>query len=137
METIISLAPNLFYGTTIAVTILVLSKSKTDNSVQFIDASGESFFKKVTNNNEMEDGHIDRIVDLFDRKADIEHVAVSIPNDKIAKNDYNLSVSSYVEPEDTREKIDIKKLNKEIKKTTQRIKRLRGKIDEIVKKIEV
>ena len=136
VETIISLAPNLFYGTTIAVTILVLSKGKKDNNIQFIDASGESFFKKVTNNNEMDDGHIDRIVDLFDRKADVEHVAVSIPNDKIAKNDYNLSVSSYVEPEDTREKIDIKVLNKEIKANTKLIKGLRSKIDDLIKEIE-
>lgn len=136
VETIISLAPNLFYGTTIAVTILVLSKHKTDTKVQFIDASGDSFFRKVTNNNEMEDGHIDRIIDLFDRKEDVDHVAVSVSNEKIAANDYNLSVSSYVEPEDTREKIDIKALNKEIKKTTKRIDKLRAKIDKLVNKIE-
>lgn len=136
VETIISLAPNLFYGTTIAVTILVLSKHKTDTKVQFIDASGDSFFRKVTNNNEMEDSHIDRIIDLFDRKEDVDHVAVSVSNEKIAANDYNLSVSSYVEPEDTREKVDIKALNKEIRKTTKRIDKLRAKIDKIVNKIE-
>lgn len=136
VETIISLAPNLFYGTTIAVTILVLSKHKTDNKVQFIDASGKAFFRKVTNNNVMEDYHINRIVDLFNRKVDVDHVAVSVANEKIAENDYNLSVSSYVEPEDTREKIDIKALNKEIERTTKRIDELRDKIDEIVKEIE-
>jgi type I restriction enzyme M protein len=136
VETIIALAPNLFYGTTIAVTILVLSKHKTDTKTQFIDAGGDSFFKKVTNNNEMTNPHIDRIMELFDRKQEVAHVATTIPNDVIAKNDYNLSVSSYVEPEDTREKIDIKVLNKEIKATTKNIKGLRAKIDKIVKKIE-
>ena len=136
VETIISLAPNLFYGTTIAVTILVLSKHKTDASVQFIDASGERFFRKATNNNVMDDGHIDDILDLFARKENVDHVAVSVPNDKIAANDYNLSVSSYVEPEDTREKIDIKALNKEIKRTTKRIKGLRASIDELIEDVE-
>ena len=84
VETIISLAPNLFYGTPIAVTLLVLSKHKTENKTQFIDASGEAFFKKVTNNNVITDKHIERIMEIFDSKADVEYVAVSIDNTKIA-----------------------------------------------------
>ena len=68
VETIISVAPNLFYGTSIAVTLLVLSKHKTENKTQFIDASGEDFFKKVTNNNKLEDEHIQKIMDIFDKK---------------------------------------------------------------------
>jgi type I restriction enzyme M protein len=100
VETIISLAPNLFYGTSIAVNILVLSKHKTENKTQFIDASGEDFFKKATNNNVLTDEHIAKIMDIFDKKEDVEHVAVSIDNTKIAENDYNLSVSSYVEAKD-------------------------------------
>ncbi|MEI2695502.1 MAG: type I restriction-modification system subunit M [Saprospiraceae bacterium] len=90
VETIISLAPNLFYGTPIAVTILVLSKHKTDNKTQFIDASGEDFFKKVTNNNVLNDKHIEKIMDIFDNKEDVEYVAKTIDNSKIAENDYNL-----------------------------------------------
>ena len=94
VETVISLAPNLFYGTTIAVNILVLSKNKTDTKVQFIDASGEDFFKKETNNNVMTDAHVDEIMKLFDRKEDVEHVAKSVRMETIAeKHDYNLSVA--------------------------------------------
>src|SRR5690606_7394890 len=114
VETVISLAPNLFYGTSIAVNILVLSKHKTDTKTQFIDATGEDFFKKATNNNVLEDQHIERIMQIFDKKEDVAHVAVSIDNTKIAKNDYNLSVSSYVEAKDNREVIDIAELNAEI-----------------------
>lgn len=136
VETVISLAPNLFYGTTIAVNILVLSKHKTDTNTQFIDASGEDFFHKVTNNNVLTDKHIDRIMQLFDNKADVEHVAKSIDNNKIAENDYNLSVSSYVEAKDTREKVNITKLNAEITKTVEKINKLRADIDIIVKEIE-
>jgi type I restriction enzyme M protein len=136
VETVISLAPNLFFGTTIAVNILVLSKHKTDNKTQFMDVSGEEFFKKVTNNNVLTDAHIEKIMEMFDSKEDIEHIAKSIDNSKIAENDYNLSVSSYVEAKDTREKVDIKMLNAEISKTVEKINSLRMSINAIVKEIE-
>jgi len=136
VETIISVAPNLFYGTSIAVTLLVLSKHKTDNTTQFIDASGEDFFKKVTNNNMMTDAHIEKIMELFDSKENIPHIAVSIDNTKIAENDYNLSVSSYVEAKDNREKINIAELNKEVAKTVGKIDKLRVNIDAIINEIE-
>lgn len=135
VETVISVAPNLFFGTSIAVNILVLSKSKTHNTTQFIDASGEGFFKKATNTNVLTNKHIDKIMKLFDSKIDVDHIAVSVGNDKIAENDYNLSVTSYVEAEDTREVIDIVELNAEISETVQKIDRLRADIDEIVKEI--
>lgn len=136
VETVISLAPNLFYGTSIAVNILVLAKNKQDAKTQFIDASGEDFFKKVTNNNILEDKHIDNIMEIFDRKEDIEYVARSIDNKLIADNDYNLSVSSYVEAKDNREQVDINKLNAEISETVSKINKLRADIDLIVKEIE-
>lgn len=136
VETIISVAPNLFYGTSIAVTLLVLSKKKTDNKTQFIDASGDSFYKKVTNNNVLTDAHIDQIMNLFDSKEDIAHVAISIDNAKIAENDYNLSVSSYVEAKDNSEQVDIAVLNNEIAKTVEKINALRMCIDDLVKEIE-
>lgn len=137
VETVISLAPNLFYGTTIAVNILVLSKHKTDTKTQFIDASGEDFFKKATNNNVLEDKHIEKVMELFDTKEDIAHVAVSIDNSKIAENDYNLSVSSYVEAKDNREQVDITTLNAEISKTVEKINALRISIDAIIKEIDL
>lgn len=136
VETVISLAPNLFYGTAIAVTILVLAKNKPDTNIQFIDASGEEFFKKETNNNVMYDNHIQRIMDMFDSKENVPHVSESVPYEKIANNDYNLSVSSYVEAKDNREVIDITKLNAEIKTTVGKIDQLRSDIDAIVAKIE-
>lgn len=134
VETVISLAPNLFFGTTIAVNILVLSKSKADTKTQFIDAS--ELFKKETNTNTLTNEHIEKIMAVFDSKEDEEHFAKSVENSTIAANDYNLSVSSYVEPEDTREVIDIVELNAELKTTVANIDRLRAEIDEIVAKIE-
>jgi type I restriction enzyme M protein len=134
VETIISLAPNLFFGTSIAVNILVLSKHKTERSIQFIDASG--LFKKETNNNVLTDAHIKQIMALFDNKENVEYVAESVPFQKIADNDYNLSVSSYVEAKDTREVIDITQLNAEIKNTVEKIDKLRADIDSIVAEID-
>ncbi len=130
----ISLAPNLFFGTTIAVNILVLSKHKTDTSVQFIDASG--LFKKETNNNILTDGHIEQIMRVFASKTDVDHLAKTVPQETVAANNYNLSVSSYVEALNTREIIDISELNAELKITVGKIEQLRKDIDSIVAKIE-
>ena len=136
VETIIAVAPNLFYGTSIAVTLLVLSKNKPNNKVQFIDASGEGFFKKATNNNLLTDEHIGKIMAIFDTKEELPHVAVSIDNSQIAENAYNLSVSSYIEAKDNREKVNIAELNAEIAKTVEKINALRISIDSIIKEIE-
>ncbi|MCX8744045.1 type I restriction-modification system subunit M [Snodgrassella sp. B3882] len=134
VETVIALAPNLFYGTSIAVNILVLAKNKTGKTTQFIDAS--KLFKKETNNNILTDKHIEEIVQVFASKQDVEYFAKSVANQTVADNDYNLSVSSYVEAEDTREIIDIHKLNAEIKDTVSKINSLRSQIDAIVAEIE-
>ena len=136
VETVISLAPNLFYGTSIAVNILVLSKHKTDTKIQVIDASGEEFYKKETNNNVLSQEHIDAIMQLFDSKEEKEYVSQNVDNEKIAEGNYDLSVSSYVEKKDTREVIDIDVLNAEIKKTVKNIDRLRSEIDAIIAEIE-
>lgn len=137
VETVIALPPNLFYGTSIAVNILVLSKNKTENKTQFINASGEDFFKKETNNNVLTDEHIAKIIDLFAKKENVEYVASWVDNEKVAENDYNLSVSAYVEAKDTREVIDITKLNEEIDQTVKRIDTLRAEINHIIGQLEL
>lgn len=134
VETVISLAPNLFFGTTIAVNILVLSKHKTDNKTQFIDAG--KLFKKETNNNTLTDDHIAQIMEAFDRKADVEYLAKSVDFEAIEAKDYNLSVSAYVVAEDTREVVNITKLNSELETTVAKIDQLRADIDAIVAEIE-
>lgn len=134
VETVISLASNLFFGTSIAVNILVLSKHKIESKTQFIDAS--QLFKSETNTNVLTDAHIAQIMQLFDSKENSDYLAASVDNSTIADNDYNLSVSAYVEAEDTREVIDITKLNTELKTTVAKIDQLRKDIDAIVADIE-
>ena len=111
-----------------------MAKNKTENKTLFIDASKE--FKKETNNNVLNPENIETIVKKFKEKVDVEYFARLVDNSEIAENDYNLSVSTYVEKEDTREIIDIKVLNKEIEETVKRIDILRASINEIVKELE-
>jgi len=113
IESVISLAANLFFGTSIAVNILVLSKHKTDNRTQFIDAS--SLYKKETNNSILTEEHIAQIMAAFADKKDIPHFSKSVELAKIKANNYGLAVSTYVAAKDERETIDIEALNAEIK----------------------
>lgn len=111
-----------------------MSKHKDNTDIQFIDAGG--FFKKETNNNVLTEEHIAEIVKLFADKADVPHIAQNAAQQTVKDNGYNLAVSSYVEPEDTREIIDIKQLNAEISETVAKIERLRREIDEVSAEIE-
>ena len=115
---------------------MVLSKNKSDTKVQFIDASDEEFYKKETNNNILTEEHIEKIMQLFGSKEDKIYISKSVDKDIIAHENYNLSVSSYVEAKDTREVIDIKALNAEIKKTVKNIDKLRAEIAKIIAEIE-
>ena len=134
VDCIIQLPDNLFFGTSIATCIMVLKKSKTDNSVLFIDASNE--FEKVTNNNKLTPENIEKIVNEFVSRADVEFFSRSVPYSEIQENDFNLSVSTYVEKEDKREAIDIVKLNAEIREIVAREQVLRDEIDRIIAEIE-
>lgn len=135
VDCIIQLPDNLFFGTSIATCIMVLKKSKKDNSTLFIDASKECV--KVTNNNKLTDENIENIVKIFTDKKDVDYVSKLVSNKEIGENDYNLSVSTYVEKEDTREKIDIDVLNKEIEEIVARENVLREEIKKIIEEIEV
>ena len=134
VDCIIQLPANLFYGTTIATCIMVLKKGKEDNRVLFIDATNE--FVKETNNNRLTDDNIKNIVDAFVKREDKQYFCKLVSYEEISEQKFNLSVNSYVEAKDTREKIDIKKLNAEIKEIVAREQVLRDSIDRIIADIE-
>lgn len=135
IDCIIQLPANLFFGTSIATCIMVLKKNKKENKTLFIDASKE--FIKVTNNNRLTEDNIKKIVAEFTSREDVDYFARLVDNSEIENNDYNLSVSTYVEAEDTREKVDIVKLNAQIKEIVERENALRAEIDRIIAEIEV
>ncbi|MDD4532335.1 MAG: type I restriction-modification system subunit M, partial [Bacilli bacterium] len=135
IDCIIQLPDNLFFGTSIATCIMVLKKSKADTNVLFIDASKE--FIKVTNNNKLTEQNIMNIVNEFTSRKEKDYYAHLATYKEMVENSYNLSVSTYVEKEDTREKIDIKVLNEQLKEIVRKENKLRSEIDRIIKEIEV
>ena len=135
MDAVIQLPANLFLNVTISVDIMVLRKNKKGNRVLFVDASGECV--KVTKNNRLSDDNIARIVSAVANHSEIKHFSHLASYDEVAENGYNLSVSTYVEAEDTREKIDIKKLNAEIEEIVAREATLREEINRIIMEIEI
>ncbi|MHB1732063.1 MAG: type I restriction-modification system subunit M [Ferrimicrobium acidiphilum] len=134
IDTVIQLPPDLFFGTTIATCILVLKKSKSDNSVLFIDASAE--FVRGGNKNKLTADNQQRILDAFTTRQPDDHFAKLVLYEDIVANDYNIAVSSYVEQRDTRQVIDITTLNAEIARIVERQAELRSKIDAIVADLE-
>ena len=135
IDCIIQLPSNLFFGTSIATCIMVMKKNKKDNHILFIDASNECV--KVTNNNKLTPDNIEHIVDAFIKRETTEYFTHLASYNEVKENDYNLSVSTYVEARDTREKIDIVKLNAEIREIVAREQVLRDEIDKIIAEIEV
>ena len=134
IDTIIQLPSNLFFGTSIATCIMVLKKNKKSNDILFIDASKECV--KITNNNKLTEENISNIVGIYADRKDKEYVSKVVNCSEVGANDYNCSVSTYVEQEDTREVIDIAKLNVEISELVLRIDELRASINEIIEEIE-
>lgn len=135
VDCVIQLPSNLFFGTSIATCIMVIKKGKADSKTLFIDASQE--FIKVTNNNRLTQDNIEKVVSCFTDRSEIKHFSHLATYDEIVDNEYNFSVSTYVEAEDTREEIDIIKLNAEIKEIVAREQVLRDAIDKIIADIEV
>lgn len=134
VDAVIQLPPDLFFGTTIPTCVLVLKKAKADNDVLFIDASAE--FTRLGKKNVLTAQHREKVLDAYVAREDIPFFAARVKHGQIADNGYNLSVTSYVQPEDTRVAVDILKLNAEIQSIVERQGRLRSEIDAIVEELE-
>ena len=133
VDAVIQLPDNLFYGTSIATCIMVLKKNKSENSTLFIDAGKE--FVKVTNSNKLTEENINKIMAYYEDREDVDHLVRLVPNSEVAERGYNLSISTYIEPEDTRPKVNIKELNAELKSIVVHEQELRERIDKIIEEI--
>lgn len=134
VDTVIQLPANLFFGVGIATCIIVLKKSaKQDANVLFIDAS--KLFQKDGNKNVLLPEHQDKIMELFANRKDEQYLAKLVKNDDILANDCNLSVSSYVEQEDTREVINISEVNEKLENLVKEGYELNQKIEAIIKEL--
>ena len=132
VDALIDMPPNLFFGTSIATTILVLRKNKmNDTSVLFIDA--KEYFVKDGNKNKLTNENIEAIFNLYTDRKEVKHVTRLVPSEKIAAENYNLSVSTYVEPKDNRPKIDIKSVNAQIDEIVAHVNKLRASVAKTVR----
>jgi len=141
IDTIISLPQGLFFGASIAVYIMVLKKSKSDNRILFINAENEFIptrdrIKNSKKTKDLSGENISRIIKLYQERNNVEFVSQVVDNKIISENDYNLSVSNYVTTKDNREVINITELNAKISQIVERQNVLRSSIDEIVANIE-
>ena len=135
VDAVIQLPANLFYGTSIATCILVLKKGRRkDHSVLFVDAS--QLFDKGTNQNILGKSHREKILEVLAAREECEHFSALVPVEKLLEQEANLAVSSWVEPEDTRERVDIVELNSRIEGIVARQAQLRVEIDAIVARLE-
>ena len=134
IDAVIQLPPDLFFGTTIATCVIVLKKSKRDNAILFIDASDQ--FERSGGKNRLTDEKREYILGWFIEREDVEYRAKLVSNERIGENEYNIAVSSYVRPKDTRERVDIHQLNADIAGIVQREQELRTRIDAIVADLE-
>ena len=134
VDAVIQMPSNLFYGTSIQTCLLILRKAKENDKTVFIDASNE--FVSATNSNKLSEENIQTIYKWYMDKNEVDHKVKLASIEDIANEDYNMSVNTYVEPEDTKEKIDIVKLNAKIKDIVKKEEQLRKSIDEIIAEIE-
>lgn len=135
VDCIIQLPSNLFFGTSIATCIMVMKRGKTDAKTMFIDASNECI--KVTNNNKLTADNIKRIVDTYANREEVQHFSHLASFEEISGNEYNLSVSTYVEAEEVKEIIDIVSLNMELEKIVATIQDMRDRINSIISEMQV
>ena len=134
VDCIIQLPDNLFFGVGIATCILVMKKNRRDSRILFIDASNE--YVKATNNNRLSQENIRRIVEVFTERIDEENFSRLVAADDVVREEYNLSVGTYVDASEDVERVDIVRLNAEIREIVAHEEELRREIDAIVAEIE-
>lgn len=105
LDAVIGLPEKLFYGTGIPAAILIFSKTKSDDTVLFIDASRE--FKSGKNQNQLSDENILKVVETYRANANVDKYAYVASLDEIKENDYNLNVPRYVDIFEEEEEIDL------------------------------
>ena len=120
IDTVIGMPANLFFGTSIPTTVIILKKNRTSRDVLFIDASKD--FIKGKNQNKLSQENIDRIVETYKKREDVEKFAHVASFEEIKENDFNLNIPRYVDTFEEQEEVDIVELGKEIVALNQQIK---------------
>lgn len=133
IDTVIGLPSNLFYSTGIPVCILVLKKCKKEDDILFINAS--EYYVKGKRQNSLEDKHIDKIVETYQHRYEIERYSRKVSMEEIEKNGYNLNISRYVNISEEEVPIDLQEVNKKLISINESIKTNTDKHNEFLKEL--
>ena len=135
LDAVIGLPANLFHGTGIPVCILVLKSKRNGNSgnVLFIDASKE--FKPGKNQNILEQKHIDKIVEAYEKRVDIDKFAHVADMNEIIENGYNLNIPRYVDTFEEEEPVDLNAVRNRIKELDNETQEAISKVEKFLKEL--
>lgn len=136
VDTIIGLPANIFYGTSIPTCILVLKKNRTHTGdILFIDASND--FDKQKNQNKLLSEHLDKIIDAFTQRQNIEKYAKVATLQEVKDNDYNLNIPRYVDTFEAEDEIDLNAIAQQFKELEQQSQNTDKVIDEFCKELGI
>lgn len=133
LDAVIGLPANLFFGTGIPATILIFKKGRTAKDVLFIDASRE--FDKAKNQNALSDEHIEKILQTYRDRKEIEKYAHVATVEEIEENDYNLNIPRYVDTFEEEEPVDIEATKQNIVKIEEELVKVKAKMSEYLKEL--
>lgn len=128
LDAVIGLPANLFYGTSIPTTILVFKKNRKNKDILFIDASQQ--FEKGKNQNRLTDEHVQKIIETYSARQNVDKFAYVASLEEIIENDYNLNIPRYVDTFEEEEEIDINEVLKQLQQDNQEIEQLEKEINE-------
>lgn len=134
LDAVIGLPANIFFGTSIPTVILVFKKNrKNANNIMFIDASNE--FEKGKNQNVLRDRDVEKTVETYKKRENVDKYAYVATMEEIKENDYNLNIPRYVDTFEEEEKIDIIEVQKNIKELDKEIEELKKSLEADLKEL--
>ncbi|MBL7002490.1 MAG: type I restriction-modification system subunit M [Gammaproteobacteria bacterium] len=133
LDTVIGLPEKLFFGTGIPAAILLFKKQKTDNNVLFIDASRE--FKSGKNQNQLTPDNIQKIIDTYKARENVDKYAYLASFDEIEENDFNLNIPRYVDTFEEEVEIDLVAVRTERLKLQGELKTLEVEMETYLKEL--
>ncbi|MBP1047292.1 type I restriction-modification system subunit M [Enterococcus sp. BWM-S5] len=131
---VIGMPANLFFGTSIPTTVIILKKNRTARDVLFIDASND--FIKGKNQNKLSEENIEKIIATYKERKDVEKYAHVASFDEIKENDYNLNIPRYVDTFEEEEPIDLAVVGAEIKELRKEKKVLEASLFETISSLQ-
>ncbi|WP_334352778.1 type I restriction-modification system subunit M [Companilactobacillus sp. HBUAS56257] len=133
IDAVIGLPAGLFYSTGIPTLVMVLKKNKTNKDVMFIDASNN--FEKGKNQNILRDDDINKIIDTYKERKDVDKYAHVAPMSEIEENDFNLNIPRYVDTFEPEPEIDLGDITKEIKENNKKIMENKNELLSMMKEL--